>query len=153
MWLKWKWKYNLKIKYPDFSKVSSIPRYIESRSTKKLPWHVNYLKFWKCVQCKQESSLEWCFVLVTFWPTLTHRFVHYIYNNYLCNQWLSPRMLWVRISIKARCTTLWDKVYQWFSPGPLGSSTNKTDCYDITETLLKVALRHHNAKQNQYSVL
>jgi hypothetical protein len=29
---------------------------------------------------------------------------------------------------------------QWFSPGPLVSSTNKTDCHDITEILLKVAL-------------
>jgi hypothetical protein len=29
---------------------------------------------------------------------------------------------------------------QWFSPGPPVSSTNKTDCHDITEILLKVAL-------------
>jgi hypothetical protein len=28
----------------------------------------------------------------------------------------------------------------WFSPDPLVSSTNKTDCHDITEILLKVAL-------------
>jgi len=27
----------------------------------------------------------------------------------------------------------------WFSPGTLVSSTNKTDCHDITEILLKVA--------------
>jgi hypothetical protein len=37
------------------------------------------------------------------------------------------------------CTTLCDKVCQWlatgrwFSPGPPISSTNKTDCHDITE--------------------
>jgi len=55
-------------------------------------------------------------------------------------------MLWVRISVKARCTTLCDKVCQWletgrwFSPGPPVSSTNKTDRHDITEILLKVAL-------------
>ena len=55
-------------------------------------------------------------------------------------------MLWVRISIRTRCTTLCDKVCQWlatgrwFSPGPPVSSTNKTDRYDITEILLKVAL-------------
>jgi hypothetical protein len=56
-------------------------------------------------------------------------------------------MLWVRISIGARCTTLCDKVCQWlatgrwFSPGTPVSSTNKTDCHDITtEILLKVAL-------------
>ena len=33
--------------------------------------------------------------------------------NYLHNQYLSPLMLWVRISIRARCTTLCDKVCQW----------------------------------------
>ena len=65
---------------------------------------------------------------------------------YLCNQCLSPLMLWVRISIRARCTTLCDKVCQWlatgqwFSPGPAVSSTNKTDRYNIAEILLKVAL-------------
>jgi hypothetical protein len=45
---------------------------------------------------------------------------------------------WVRISIRARCTTLCDKVCQrlatgrWFSPGPIVSSTNKTGRHDIT---------------------
>ena len=29
---------------------------------------------------------------------------------------------------------------QWFSPGIPVSSTNKTDCHDLTEILLKVAL-------------
>jgi hypothetical protein len=29
---------------------------------------------------------------------------------------------------------------QWFSPGTSVSSTNKTDCHDITEILLKVTL-------------
>jgi hypothetical protein len=66
-------------------------------------------------------------------------------SNYLCNQCLSPLMLWVRISIRAWCTTLCDKVFQWlatgrwFSPGPPVSSTNKTYRHDITEILLKVA--------------
>ena len=52
----------------------------------------------------------------------------------------------VAISMRARCTTLCDKVCQWlatgrrFSPGPPVSSTNKTDRHDITEILLKVAL-------------
>ena len=64
----------------------------------------------------------------------------------LCSQCLSPLTLWVRISTKLRCTTLCDKVCQWlstvrwFSLGPPVSSTNKTDCYDITEIELKVAL-------------
>ena len=69
----------------------------------------------------------------------------WIYNC-LCNQCLSPLMLWVRISTRARCTTLCDKVCQWlatdrwFSPGPPVSSTNKTNHHNITEILLKVAL-------------
>ena len=61
-------------------------------------------------------------------------------------------MLWVRISIRARCTTLCDKVCQWlvtgrwFSPGPPVSSTNKT------EILLKGAL--NTIKQtNKYNIL
>jgi hypothetical protein len=66
--------------------------------------------------------------------------------NYLCIRCLSPLMLWVRIPLRVRCTTLCDKVTQWlatgrwFSPGNPISSTNKTDRHDITEILLKVAL-------------
>ena len=44
---------------------------------------------------------------------------HLIYGswiyNYLCNQWLSPLVLWVRIPLRARCTTLCDKVCQWLA--------------------------------------
>ena len=67
--------------------------------------------------------------------------------NYLCNQSLSRLMLWVRISIRARCTTLCDKVClwlatgRWFSSCTPVSSTNKTDRHDIPEILLKVALK------------
>jgi len=66
--------------------------------------------------------------------------------NYLCKQCLSPLMLWVRISIRERCTTFRDKVCQWLAPGrrfspvPPVSSTNKTDRHDIAEILLKVSL-------------
>jgi hypothetical protein len=35
---------------------------------------------------------------------------------------------------------VWLATGQWFSPGPLVSSTNKTDCHNIAEILLKVAL-------------
>ena len=67
-------------------------------------------------------------------------------NNYLCNQCLSPLMLRVRISIRARCAwynIMWLKPYHIMlyqahlvsdlgqvsvcSPGPPVSSTNKTD--------------------------
>ena len=79
------------------------------------------------------------------WPSSPWSYGSWIYN-YLCNQCLSPLMLWVRISIRTRCTTFCDKVCQWlatglwFSLGSPVSSTNKTDCHDITEILLKVAL-------------
>jgi hypothetical protein len=78
-------------------------------------------------------------------PSWSWPYGSWIYN-YLCNQCLSPLMLWVRISTRGRCTTLCDKVCQWlatgrwFSLGPPVSSTNETDRNDITEILLKVAL-------------
>jgi hypothetical protein len=78
-------------------------------------------------------------------PSWPWSYGSWIYN-YLCNQCLSRLMLWVRILIRARCTTLCDKVCRWlaagrlFSPGPPVSSTNKTDPHDITEILVKVAL-------------
>jgi hypothetical protein len=58
--------------------------------------------------------------------------------------------VWVRISIRARCTTICDKVCQWlatgwwFSPGIPVSSTNKTDCHDITEILLNLYDHGHD---------
>ena len=64
-----------------------------------------------------------------------------------CKQCLSPLMLWVRISIRAMCTTLCDQVCQWLatgrwlSPGTPSASSNKTDI------LLKVALKHHQTNK------
>jgi hypothetical protein len=64
--------------------------------------------------------------------------------NYICNQSLPPLMLWVRISIRARCTTLCDKVCQWlatgqwFSPGsPVSLVLFKADLIIIS---LKIKL-------------
>ena len=81
-------------------------------------------------------------------PSWPWSYGSWIYN-YLYMQSVEPLMLWVWISIRARCTTLCDKVCQWlargligqwFSPGPSVSSTNKTDCHNITEILFKVTL-------------
>ena len=75
-------------------------------------------------------------------PSWPWSYGSWIYN-YLC---LSPLMLWARISIRTRCTTLCDKfcrwlaAARWFSSCPPVSSTNKTDRHDITEILVKVAL-------------
>ena len=75
-----------------------------------------------------------------------------IANNIIfCLRW-SPLTLWVWIPLKRGVldTTLWDKVCQWlaagqrFSPGTPVSSTNKIDCHDISEILLKVALNTIN---------
>jgi hypothetical protein len=71
--------------------------------------------------------------------------------NYLCSQCLSPLMLWIRISIRARCTLCqWLVTGRWFSPGSPVSSTNKTDHHVITEILLKVsfnAIKQTNNKR------
>ena len=72
--------------------------------------------------------------------------------NYLCNQCLSPLTLrvWTLFWWGVLNTTLCDKVCrwlatgQWFSQGTLVSFTNKTDLHDITEILLKWALKHNN---------
>jgi hypothetical protein len=70
------------------------------------------------------------------------------FYSYLCNQCQSPLTLWVRFQLRRGVldTTLGDKVCKWlaigrwFSPSTPVSSTNKADCHDITEVLLKVAL-------------
>jgi hypothetical protein len=39
-----------------------------------------------------------------------------------------------------------------FYPGSLISSTSKTDCNDITEILLKVALKHHKPQGKKLNI-
>jgi hypothetical protein len=64
--------------------------------------------------------------------------------NYICNQCLSPLMLWVRIFIGARIKTLYDQDCQWlltgrwFSPGP----SNKTDRHD-NWNIVESGVKHH----------
>jgi hypothetical protein len=80
-------------------------------------------------------------------PSWPWSYGSWIYN-YLCNQCLSPLVLWVQIWIRARCTTLCDKVCQWLATGRWFSSPNKTDRHNITEILLKMALntiKQHNS--------
>ena len=89
-------------------------------------------------------------------PSWPWSYGSWIYN-YICNQCLLPLMLCVRISIKARCTTLCDKVCQLFAtdlcffPGLPGSFNNKTDRHDNSEILLKVAL--NTIKQRNKHIL
>jgi hypothetical protein len=74
--------------------------------------------------------------------------------NYLCNQWLSPLILWDQIPLRRGVldTILCDKVCQWltlvtgrwFFLGIPVSSTNKTIRHNIAEILLEVALNTIN---------
>jgi hypothetical protein len=50
---------------------------------------------------------------ITWWPWSNDSWIY----NYIYNQCLSPLMLWVRILISAKCTTLCDKVCQCFVTG------------------------------------
>jgi hypothetical protein len=51
---------------------------------------------------------------ITKGPSSPWSYGSWIYN-YLSNQCPSPLMLWVRISIRTRCTTFCDKVCQWLA--------------------------------------
>ena len=84
------------------------------------------------------------YTIVSVGPSWSWSYGSWIYN-YLCKQFLSSLMLWVRTQLRRGVldTTLCDKVCQWLETGrwflPV-SSTNKTDRHDKTEILLKVAL-------------
>ena len=85
-----------------------------------ISWSFKQLR-WEVIVCGigDHHRLNFrCNVLPIFWrgPSWPWWYGSWIYN-YLCNQCLSPLMLWVRISIRARCTTLCDKVYQWLATG------------------------------------
>jgi hypothetical protein len=85
-------------------------------------------------------------IFIPFWR-LSWSYGSWIYN-YLCNQCLSPLMLWVQILLGRGVldTTLCNKVCQWLAagqwyfPGTPVSPTNKTDRHNIAEISLKVML-------------
>ena len=78
-------------------------------------------------------------------PSWPWSYGSWIYN-YLCNQCLSPLMLWVRISTRVRCTTWCDKVCQWhgtgwwFSPGPPRYNWNSVES----------GVKHHQTNKHTY---
>jgi hypothetical protein len=80
--------------------------------------------------CTQQCIITYYFLISViiilfcrpFWRTSwSLSYDSWIYN-YLCNQCLSPLMLWVQISTRTRCTTLCDKVCQWLTTGRWFSS-------------------------------
>jgi len=91
-------------------------------------------------------------------PSWPGSYGSWIYN-YQCNQCLPPLMLWVWISIRARCTTLCDNVCKWletgrwFSSDPPVFSTNKTDLHNITEILLNTIKQTNNITINSTTEL
>jgi hypothetical protein len=67
---------------------------------------------------------------------------------------LLPQMLWVRMSPRARCTILCDKVCQWlatgrwFSPGPLVSFTYKNDRHArYNWNIVESGVKHHQTNK------
>jgi len=70
-----------------------------------------------------------------------------------CNQCLQEIIYsFVHVTLRQlqRLTTLsdvcqWLAAGRWFSPGPPISSTNKSDCHDITE--IESGVKYHQAKQ------
>ena len=92
-------------------------------------------------------------------PSWLWSYGSWIYN-YLCSQCLSPLKFefehcswWGVLD-----TTLCDKVCQWFVtgrsfyPGTTVSSTNKTDCHNVAEILLKVALNTIKIKKRMHTI-
>jgi hypothetical protein len=70
------------------------------------------------------------------------------FHKYLCNQCLSPLMLWVRTPFMGRCTwynILWSSLSVTCDMSMV-FSTNKTDHHNLAEILLKEVLStiHHN---------
>ena len=95
-----------------------------------------------------------CIVYYSKEPSWSCSYGSWIYN-YLWNQCLSPLMLWVRISIRARCITICDQVYQWlatgrwFFPGPLVSSTNKNWPPRYNWNIVESGIKHHQTNKHK----
>jgi hypothetical protein len=118
---------------PSMMRLYQFLRYFKSNTCQELlsDWSI-YLNVLHTVgQSNMNGGLSWP------WS-----YGSWIYN-YLCNQCLSPLMLWVRIW-RARCTTLYDKVCQWLVTGFLRVLQFPlpiiTDHHNIIKILLKVAL-------------
>ena len=80
----------------------------------------------------------------------------WILHNYFLNK---LKKVWIQLRRGVLDTTLCDKVChwhaagQWFSLGTTVSSTNKTNCHNISEILLKVALNTITLTITHYEVL
>jgi len=119
-----------------WTRIIIIQPYTCKSSTKQKLSSLSHKKV-ACLYCWEGLSWSW-----SWW------YGSWIYK-YMYNQHLSPLKLWVWILLMARhtwynitwCDKVWLTAGRWFYPGTAVSSTNKTDCHDITEILLKVALK------------
>jgi hypothetical protein len=75
-------------------------------------YHINMdsVKIGECLKLSYYQQQRPLFLWGSSWPC--GRWIYY-----LCNQCLSPLMLGVHILIRARCTSLCDKVCQWLLTG------------------------------------
>jgi hypothetical protein len=109
---------------------------------------VTIITMWKCFVNDLNRSVVFSrysgFLHQNNWPQFYHRYIAGNQINLANNGfYYSRRLSWARSWQGVLDTTLCDKVCvtgQWFSPGTPVSYTNKTDCHDITEILLKVVL-------------
>jgi hypothetical protein len=128
------------------SKKIQLSRWVQYKADIIISWKIAHLTL------NNNRSLIHCNLILidsylSHGPSWSWSYGKWIFN-YLPNQCLSPLKLWVRILFVVRCTRyniIWE-IYQWlltdqwFSLGTPVSSTNKSDCHDITEILLKVVL-------------
>jgi len=99
----------------------------------------------------KQSFIKSSIKQIVLGPSWSWSYGSWIYN-YLCNQCLSLLKLLVRIPLRwgVLDTTFCDKTCQWLATGrwfsldTMFSSTNKTDCHNITEILLRVTLNTIN---------
>ena len=114
----------------------------------KLTFSLNEWYVVKCNQTLQEWSLKKFRLVQTWswfsmcregpsWPWSYGCWITYEISAY--HHWCCKFKSWSGRGVQ-HYVCQWLATGQWFSPGPLVSSTNKTDCHDITEILLKVAL-------------
>ena len=115
---------------------SLIPSIFRALEPKRLCWLLPFLDLSILDGHITKLSGELALHLRWMGPSWPWSYGSLIYD-YLCNQCLSP-LMWIRISIRARCTTLCDRDCQWLATGQWFPPPINLTANDIT--LLKVAL-------------
>jgi hypothetical protein len=129
------WKFSLKVRLHHLFLHIRFQLYLSTCLNDKLKHISNSLPLFGpikltcltiCFDPEYISKISRCIFNTTFYlldskrPSWPWSYGNWIYSC-LCNQYLSPLILWGRISIRARCLTLCDKVcqllptVQWYS--------------------------------------